>query len=95
MSLASNLTRASAARQLARETTARRAHLRADDPDRVFLLGVEAACKDVVHPELTFSRPETWLDHEPPRFRDGYLTTKNLIATSDPATGRLPMPEPR
>lgn len=87
-----------AARQLITEARAARGVLDVHDPERQFFLGVEAAAEEVVHPELTESRPAAWPDGEPPAYRDGYLRTTAAIAAATTATNpptrlRLPVPD--
>jgi len=65
--------------------------------ERVFLLGVEAAALEVVHPELGVSRAVGWLDRQPHAFREGYLRTSAAIAaaaTANPTPRRLTVPSP-
>jgi hypothetical protein len=65
--------------------------------ERQFYLGVDAAAREVLHPELGSSRADDWLDREKPAFRDGYLRTSILIATtatSDDPPHHLALPSP-
>jgi len=83
--------------RLSREAVAERAKLPFDAPERQFYLGVEAAAEALIHPEIFAAKPADWLEHEPPPFREGFLTTSGLIAgaLSSPAVpARLPLPSP-
>ena len=57
-----------------------RAMLPSVSPDRRFLLGVDAAALEALHPELAQTRSDSWLDLETPEFRDGYHRTRTAIA---------------
>jgi hypothetical protein len=65
-----------------------RALLPARSAERDFLLGVEAAAEDVLHPERADARPEHWLEREAPAFRDGFL--RGAIVLSNAATAAEP-----
>ena len=83
-------------RDLQTTARARRASLLARSPARVFLLGVDAAAEEVLHPELGASRAVNWLDGESAAFRDGYLEARDMLAmarTSAEPPLRLPVPE--
>lgn len=79
MSTADVLT-VTAARDLLERARKERGLLHTGDPLRRFLLGVDAAALEVVHPELAETRGEGWLDQMPHEFRDGYLRTRTAIA---------------
>jgi hypothetical protein len=59
-----------------------RATLDMDSPERAYLLGVDAAAQEVLHPELGAARVDGWLDEEKPAFREGYLRTSALLAAA-------------
>ncbi len=69
-----------AVRGLIEEARSERALRPENSPERQFYLGVDAAAKEVLHPELSTRNPD-WLDREKPAFR-GYLRTSVLIATA-------------
>ncbi len=84
-----------AVRGLVAEARSARAQLPAVAAERRFLLGVEAAAMEVLHPELGAARREGWLDLEPPVFRDGYLQAGSMLAaamTAPETPFRLLMP---
>lgn len=72
-----------------------RGTLPAGSRERRFLLGVDAAASEVIHPELTKARSDDWLSREDAEFRDGYLKTAATIASARashqfPTSMRLP-----
>jgi hypothetical protein len=83
--------------RLSAEARVERAKLPFESAERQFYMGVEAAADALIHPEVFVTKPASWLDHEAPSFRNGYLTTSALIAgaISSPALPRrLPLPSP-
>jgi hypothetical protein len=86
-----------AARNLMRAAASRRSTLAEGEPERQFFLGVEAAAREIVHPELQVSRDEHWLERETSDFREGYARTSTMIAmaeTSPHSTRSFRLPEP-
>jgi hypothetical protein len=86
-----------ALRQLAEEARHLRAQLAPDDPERQFLLGVDAAAQSFLHPEAAGARPRGWLDHETDTFREGYLATVadvTAAVSSGTAPISLALPQP-
>jgi hypothetical protein len=79
-----------ALRQLAEEARYLRAQLSPDDPERQFLLGVDAAVQSFLHPEAAGARPPGWLDHETEAFREGYLATV-VDVTVNVSSGTAPI----
>lgn len=74
-----------------------RAMLPADSSERQFLLGVDAAALEALHPELGQTRGDGWLDAETIEFRDGYHRTRTALADAqrrDPVPVRIPIPSP-
>ena len=88
---------APALRQMADEARQLRAQLAHDDPERHFLLGVDAAVQSFLHPEAAGARHPSWLDHETDAFREGYLATvadvTAAVARGTPPI-RLAVPQP-
>jgi hypothetical protein len=72
-----------AARNLMRAAESRCATLPERAPERQFFLGIEAAAREVVHPEIQVSRSEQWLAYETPEFREGYTRTSTMIAMAE------------
>jgi hypothetical protein len=86
-----------ALRQLAEEARHLRAQLAPDDPERKFLLGVDAAVQSFLHPEATGARPPGWLAHETEAFGEGYLATVTdvtVAVSSGTAPISLALPQP-
>lgn len=84
-----------AARGLIDAARRERASLDAHSDERTFLLGVDAAAMEVLHPELQATRGDGWLDREPALFREGYQRTVAMLAAARgagavPTTLRLP-----
>ena len=71
-----------AARDVINRARRERATLDVCSTERAFLLGVDAAAQEVLHPELHVARADGWLDAEKPAFRDGYLRTSALLAAA-------------
>jgi hypothetical protein len=69
-----------AVRGLVDDARRRTGVLRVGSPERRFLLGVDAAAVEVLHPELADTRRAHWLDAETPEFRDGYRRTRLRLA---------------
>jgi hypothetical protein len=87
-----------AARNLMHAATSRRSTLPEKAPERQFFLGVEAAAREIVHPELQVSRQEHWLARETSEFREGYTRTSTMIAMAEtslqsPRSFQLPEPD--
>jgi hypothetical protein len=85
-----------AVRTLVDEARLRRASLPQQSAERAFYLGVDAAAQELLHPELGMSRPPSWLDRQPPAFREGYLRTADTLAivrTADAPPLRINLPE--
>jgi hypothetical protein len=86
-----------ALRQMADEARQLRAQLAPADPERHFLLGVDAAVQSFLHPETAGARHPSWLDHETGPFREGYLATvADVTAAVSRGTPpiRLELPQP-
>jgi hypothetical protein len=86
-----------AVRDLVAAARSERALVPLDSEARQFYLGVEAAAEEVLHPELGVSRGESWLDHQRPSFRDGYLKTSTRLTTAKTAAEpplQVPLPRP-
>jgi hypothetical protein len=86
----------SAVRSLVAEARSERATMPAGSAERHFYLGVEAAADDILHPELTVSREQEWLERQPPAFRDGYLRTAHVLEHASTAAEpplHIPLPK--
>ena len=60
-----------------------------------FYSGVRSAAERRLHPGLAAVDDLSWLDREPPAFRDGFLEASTMIAmASADAPLHLPMPVP-
>ena len=58
-----------------------------------FYSGVRSAAERHLHPGLAAVDDTSWLEREPPAFRDGYLEASTMIALgSADAPLRLPLP---
>ena len=89
-----------AARQLIDAARRERGRLAADDDERDFYLGVDAAAMEVLRPEARATRRNGWLDREPAAFREGYVRTRALLVGAQrpgavPARVRLPQLDER
>jgi hypothetical protein len=85
-----------AVRDLVIRARSERTTMAPSSPERAFLLGVEAAAEEVLHPELSCAREAHWLDRESPAFRAGYLEASALLATAMAAEEppqHLPLPD--
>jgi hypothetical protein len=71
-----------AARDVINAARRERATLDMESPERAYLLGVDAAAQEVLHPELGAARADGWLDAEKPAFREGYLRTSAMLAAA-------------
>jgi hypothetical protein len=74
---------------------ARRAAARAalGSAEHDFYSGVGAAAERFLHPGLAAVDDLSWLDREPPAFRDGFLEASTMIAmASAQAPVHLPLP---
>jgi hypothetical protein len=63
-------------------------------PRRRFLLGVDAAALEALHPELAGARGEHWLERETHEFRDGYLKTRTALVDARGCTVPAPIQIP-
>lgn len=69
--------------------------LPASASERWYLLGVDTAAREALHPDLTRSRCEHWPDEECPEFREGYHRTQAVLADvsrSDHVPRMIPIP---
>ena len=86
------------ATRLAREAGAAAGESDVRSPDRLFYNGVRTAAVHVLRPETAAVHDGgTWLDREPPAFRDGFLEGQALLAAASamaepPLNFRLPRP---
>lgn len=86
-----------AVRDLVAAARSERALVPQDSGERQFYLGVQAAAEEVLHPELGVSRDESWLAHQSPSFREGYMKTSTRLTTAKTAAEpplRVPLPKP-
>ena len=87
-----------AAKALLDEATAGARASSARSPSWHFYHGVEAAAEHVLRPELAAVREDSsWLSHEEPSFRNGFLEASTVLANAamaptPPARVRLPVP---
>jgi hypothetical protein len=68
--------------RLADEARRAAARARLGSAEHDFYSGVRSAAERHVHPGLAAVDDLSWLDREPPAFRDGFLKTSALIATA-------------
>jgi len=79
-----------AARQLIDAARRERSRLAADDGERYFYRGADAAAMEVLRPEARAARHDGWLGREPVMFREGYLRTRAVLVGAQ-RPGAVPM----